>query len=155
MPHSRLRGMVLVAWVMALTACADLSGSRGPKISVSLDLQHAFDVQPVLHVDIDGQRVQLITPDTGAPRASIDIRGARYGALPVRVTLATVLGDTLASVGFSQQFERNTDHWVGADVGTRRPLGMCIGDLLAVPLAAPGGDTLFVMYGGIPEGAIC
>ena len=83
------------------------------------------------------------------------MRGPRYGEVPVRVTLLAASGDTLTAVHFSQRFQRDHQHWLSALVGRHRPVGHCIGSLAASPLGAGAADTLFVMYGSIPEDAIC
>jgi len=50
---------------------------------------------------------------------------------------------------------RGDNHWVAALVGSQRPGRHCIGTLAVAPLRGGGADTLFVMYGSIPDGAIC
>jgi hypothetical protein len=108
----------------------------------------------MLRADIGGRQVELASPDPGAGR-STDIRGRRYGPAPVRVALVTTDGDSLALVEFSQQFQRDHNHWVAALVGQYRPVGHCIGNLVVAPLRDGGTDTLFVMYGSLPERAVC
>jgi hypothetical protein len=53
------------------------------------------------------------------------------------------------------QFRHGYQHWVAALVGPQRPLGICIGAVVTSPLTVGSADTLFVMYGNIPDGAIC
>lgn len=59
MHRSRLRSVVVAACILPLLACDDLFGPRGQKISVSLEVQHAFNVQPVLHVNIDREPARV------------------------------------------------------------------------------------------------
>jgi hypothetical protein len=138
-----------------LAGCSDLFGPGGPRISVSLELQRPVGVPPVLQADIGGRRVRLVPAGGGALRASADVRGRQFGRAPVHVALLTPLGDTLATVDFPQQFERDHAHWVAALVGQHRPIGHCIGSLAVAPLRVGDTDTLFVVYGSIPESAIC
>lgn len=138
-----------------LAACTNLFGPDGPKTSVSLDLQRSMEPLPELRVWIDGQRIETLADVPGGGPAVVTIHGPRYGSVPVRVVLASTAGDTLATAEFMQEFRRGDLHWIAAEVGPRRPLGHCIGTLLVTPLRAQIADTLFVMHGGIPEGAVC
>ena len=143
-----------VICALALAGCSTLSAPSGPKISVSLALQHSPAAPTMIRADIGGQRVE-VTSSEPSPGRSTDVRGRGYGATPVRVVLLTTDGDSLAAVAFSQLFQRDHNHWVAALVGQHRPVGHCIGTLVAAPLGAGGTDTLFVMYGSLPEGAVC
>ena len=51
--------------------------------------------------------------------------------------------------------ERGYTSWIGSFVSHARPLGFCTGTVVGAPLRTAPSDTLFVMYGGIPKGAIC
>ena len=85
----------------------------------------------------------------------MDLPGLRYGTLPVRMSLMTASGDTLAAVEFSHHLERDHSHWISASVGPERRLGFCIGFPMATPLRTAPQDTLFVYAGSLPDGAIC
>ncbi len=144
---------------IALIGCSNILGVGGPQVSVSLEARQGLTAGAKLRADIGGQVIQL-APTTGvAPRTSAEVRGSRYGEVPVSVTLLGASGDTLAAIGFTQRFERGHNHWIAAIVGDRRPIGPCIGNLAVVPVLATmletSPDTLFVMHGSIPKNAIC
>lgn len=146
-------GMVASAVsVLMLAGCSDLLGSGGPTLSVTLNLQQPMTPAPILQANIGGREVVVRSTNSGD--IGTKVRVSRYGEVPVRVALLTVVGDTLGAVAFSQQFQRGDAHWVAAFVGVHRPLGHCIGAVAVSPLRTTA-DTLFVMYGSIPEGAIC
>lgn len=109
----------------------------------------------LLRSDIGGRHVDLAADPAHGGHASVDVRGPRYGNVPVNVTLFTASGDSIVAVSFSQDFQHGFRHWVAALVGSQRPLGICTGTVLAAPVTAGGADTLYVMYGKIPDGAIC
>ncbi len=148
---------VLAAAVTCVVAasCSQLFGPSGPNVSVSIALDRPLAPAPGLRASIGGRRIDVAASSPGAARAERSVRAPRFGTLPVEVALLEPGGDTLAAVTFSQEFRRGHNHWVSALVGARRPEGFCIGALAVAPLRAEGADTLFVMYGGIPEGAIC
>jgi hypothetical protein len=141
------------AAVLALAACSDLSGPSGPELSVALSLQQPTAPASIFRAHIGGQLVEVRA--VGFSETRRGLRGAQYGDVPVRTTLLTAGGDTLASVSFAQRFQRDHAHWVVAHVGRIRPIGHCIGTLLLAPLPGASPDTLFVTYGSIPKGAIC
>jgi hypothetical protein len=152
--YNQRGGAAGVICALTFAGCSTLFTPSGPKISVSMAVERPPTVPTVLRADIGGQRVELASTEPGPPR-STDVRGRQYGLVPVRVALLTTDGASLAAVEFSQQFERDRNHWVAARLGQHRPLGHCIGTLVAAPLRQGGADTLFVMYGSLPEGAIC
>ena len=141
------------AAVLALAGCSDPAAPGGPKLSVALYLQQPTAPASVFRAHVGDQLVEVRA--AGPAEGRQEVRGARYGDVPVRATLLTTAGDTLASVAFDQQFERDHAHWVVARVGRIRPIGHCIGTLMLAPLPGASSDTLFVTYGSIPEGAIC
>lgn len=154
---------LLLLPALALAGCSGVFSPDGPEISVSGDLNPVVAERPVLRVTIGSREVSLTFSERGAGSGvSRKIRGPRYGEVPVRVALFSAEGDSLAAVAFTQEFERDNDHWVSAIIGTYRPGGFCIGelDVVALPVGAfpESGtvqDTLFVMHGRIPKGAIC
>jgi hypothetical protein len=114
-------------------------------------------------VDVGGRRATVQLHQAGSrPGLTTEIHGPRYGDVPVRVTLLSGDGEPLATVTFTQLFERGNNHWVSAVVGSQRPLGFCMGTVEVAPLpatafpeATDAPDTLFVMHGSIPKGAVC
>ncbi len=144
-----------LALALALAGCSSVLGLGGPKISLSLALERALADEPVLRVEIGGQRVEVAATSASAPRQERAVRGPRYGEVPLRVALLAAPGDTMAAMEFNQNFQRGHNHWVSGIVGQRRPLGHCIGTLVAAPLRNMESDSLFVMYGRIREGADC
>lgn len=152
------RVCVLVAAAIACTfaaGCSEIFGPSGPKITVSLGLESPIVPAPTLRVLIDDRLVVVPASQAGTAPTERTIRGPRFGSTPVRVALMSSAGDTLAAVAFSQEFRRGENHWVAGLTGSHRPIGICIGALAAAPLHGSDTDTLFVMYGNIPEGAIC
>lgn len=137
---------------LSLAGCSDLLGPGGPTLSVALNLQQPMTPEPILQADVGGREVVVRATSPGEIGAQV--RLPRYGEVPVRVALLTVAGDTLGAVEFSQRFQSDHEHWAVAHVGVRRPVGFCTGAVAASPLRA-SADTLFVMYGSIPKGAIC
>lgn len=79
----------------------------------------------------------------------------RTGTLPIAVQLLSESDDTLATWSAMHDFDGGAEHWIAGQVGGPRPVGMCIGSLTAVPVGAPVSDTLFVMHGSLPSGAVC
>lgn len=147
---------------LALLGCSVFTGSDGPDIDLHARVNRTVAEPPLLRVDIGWRRVTIEAYTGYRPGLSTAIHGPRYGEVPVRVTLLSSEGDSLAAVEFVQDFARDNNHWVTALIGTHRPGGFCIGALEVVPLpvgAFPESgavqDTLFVMHGRIPKGAIC
>lgn len=162
--HSVVRApLALMLLGVVPVGCSRSLGSDGPDISLHGLLHHTALEPPVMRVDIGGRRVTIEFYQVGSrPGLTTEIHGPRYGDVPVHATLVSRGGDRLASVEFTQRFERGSNHWVTAIVGLQRPGGHCIGTLEVAPLPAnafpeSGGvpDTLFVMHGSIPKGAIC
>jgi hypothetical protein len=156
-PKVRYSSSLLAAagLALALAACSSVLGLGGPRISLSLAMEQVLPEAPVLRVDIGGEGVEVVATSASAPRDERQVRGPRYGDVPVRVALLGPSGDTMAAVEFTQGFQRDHNHWVSGIVGQRRPLGHCIGALAVAPLCNAESDSLYVMYGGMPEGAIC
>src|SRR5688500_623913 len=165
MPGRVRAGMrpLLLLSAVALLACSGSAGPDGPDISLHALVDRTVAQPPLLRVEIGG-RVRTIEAYVAGfrPGLTTEIRGPRYGEVPVHVTLLSSGGAPLAAVGFTQEFERDNNHWVTAQIGTQRPGGFCIGAVEVAPLpvgAFPESgavqDTLFVMHGRIPKGAIC
>ena len=154
---------LLLLPALALFGCSVFTGSDGPEISLHALVTSTVAEPPLLQVDVAWRRVTIEADLNGFRRGrSTEIHGPRYGDVPVRVTLLSSEGDSLAAVEFVQDFARDNNHWVTALIGTHRPGGFCIGMLEVVPLpvgafpeSADVRDTLFVMHGRIPKGAIC
>jgi hypothetical protein len=135
-------------------ACAQLPGFGGSQVTVSVALHSSAAAAPTLRVDLGGQSVAIGPVGYGAGGASVSVRGPRYGERPIHAALLAPAGDTLGSVAFTQRFHRWHRHWVAAVIGTSRPVGSCVGELVVAPVRG-GADTLFVTYGSLPDGAVC
>lgn len=159
MRYRSLLSMLAVASTLALAGCSDVLGIGGPKIVVSVARQSNVGDPLLLQAAIGGRRVEVESPRTldDYDDGYREVRGPRFGDVPVHATVLTTSRDTLATVEFTQTFRRGERHWISAVVGPDRPDGFCIGNIVAAPLrtAPAGADSLFVMYGGIPEDAIC
>jgi hypothetical protein len=153
MRRPALASIVSTAAVLALAGCSDSVAPAGPRLHVALSLQQPTAPTAVFRAHVGGELVEVRAE--GLAESRREVRGSRYGDVPVRATLLTAAGDTLASVAFDQSFRRDHAHWVVARVGRRRPIGHCIGTLLVAPLRGADSDTLFLTYGGLPDGAIC
>ena len=156
MRYGRLPATIITIAALAIAACSGLFDSDEPTFSVGFELEHALPVPTVLHADIGRRNIRITAPEPGLgrPRSTL-VRGARAGAVPVRLSIVTTSGDTLATMQFSQELQRNNDHWVTAQIGRQRPFGFCFGEASATPLRSDNTDTLFVTAGGLQRGAIC
>ena len=146
---------VLIAVLGAAAGCADILGASGPDVAVSLEPPPPAVAVRALRVAIDGYLTEVPAPAVGGARAERSLRVPGFGTKHVEVALVGTAGDTLAAVSFPQDFQRHFQYWVSGVVGQQRPLGNCIGSVTHVPLRSGAGDTLFVMAGGLPDGAIC
>ena len=165
MRYRRVSGIVLGSALLGavLAGCRDSNAPDGPDISLNGLVGHSLAEPPSMQVDIGGRRKTIELYVSGSrPGLSTDIQGPRYGDVPVSVVLLSSEGDSLAGVEFVQRFERGSDHWVLAFVGSTRPLSFCIATIEATPLPAgafpeSGGvrDTLFVSHGHISKGSMC
>ena len=140
--------------LLLLAACNDVLGIGGRAVAVSLTQQRAWDPPPVLLVYIEGGRPVELTGRRDGQRVDRQIQAPKFAELSVVVRLIGAQGDTIAATNYRQDFERGNIHWVAVDVGPRRPIGICIGTVLTIATNSPP-DTAFVMYGQIPEDAIC
>jgi hypothetical protein len=153
MISQRLPAVFGCAVLLGVTACRGFFDLTGRDVTVSVRLQRSWDPPPVLRVIVGGRRVEIEARLDGR-RVDEEIQAPGSGDLPVVVQLIGADGNAFAETQFAQRFERGNSHWVAVDVGPERPLGICIGIVLAIPTPFEG-DTTFVMYGKIPVGAIC
>ena len=135
-----------------LAGCSSILGIGDRDVSISITTQRAWDPPPVFEVTIGRRRVELVAAPN-RDRMEKQIQAPGSGNIPVTVRLI-LQGQTLATTQFVQEFSQHNTHWVAVDVGPRRPLGHCLGILVALPTGT-GPDTAFVMYGRIPKDAIC
>lgn len=145
----------IVALALALWGCADFIGAGERDLDLVLQVQ-----EPRADTLTLGARVGLRAAAVRASGAqkSVSLGIPDFGEVPVRVALLGAAGDTLATAAFTQRFRRGSDHWISGVVGEDRPVGLCIGSQLAVPLQAAGSDgrdTLFLDYGSIEHDAMC
>lgn len=138
------------------SACSPLLGPDRPELSISLNSEAALPTSSVFQVVVGGRAHDLVLgPEGGSTR----VRAPRTGELDVTVRLLDPTGTAWAEASFTQRFQVSHLHWISAHVGEHRPVGHCIGTLIALPLSLPRSgsdvDSAFVMYGSIPRGAIC
>jgi hypothetical protein len=126
-----------------------------PTISVSLTVQQPSASAAVLLVSVGGRSVSLRASDTPNRPVETSLKATGFGTFPVTVAVMGSGTDTLATVAFTQKFERGNRYGIGAVLSRSRPAGVCVGTLLAAPLQGSASDTLFVSYTGLPKGAIC
>jgi len=158
MPFGRKRAWLRCAAIVigvSGASCSALTGPSGPEISVSLTVQSPSASGAALLVTVGERDVSLRASASPSQRSDASLERGKFGTLPVRVVLLSSSADTLATVAFSQTFERGYTSWIGSFVSHARPLGFCTGTVVGAPLRTAPSDTLFVMYGGIPKGAIC
>jgi hypothetical protein len=155
----RVKGRLLYALfagVFSLAAgCGDLFGPDRPDVTVSLDVLTPTVSARALRVAIGNRSTEVPAPPAGGTRTEQQVRGQGFGTQSVQVALVGSAGDTLAVAAFPQHFERHTRHWIAGLVGRQRPLGTCVGMVATAPVRGTLADTLFVMYGGLPDGATC
>jgi hypothetical protein len=98
------------------------------------------------------------TTDYGIPQTR-RLQVPTSGSLPVRVVLLLNTRDTLAVGDVQFRLEPGYRYGLSVQAGGRRPEGMCVGPVTTVPIRWPGesaaSDTLFLVTGGLPEGAVC
>lgn len=95
------------------------------------------------------------TPTGDGMSHSVVLEVPGSGELPVRVALVGATGDTLATARVVLALHSNWSYGIMTQAGGRRLEGMCVGRVTAVPIRPDGVDTLFVMSGGLPKGAMC
>lgn len=127
----------------------------GPSIQVSLVGQEPIALSPVLRVEAGDNTISLRATEVPMGRANAVLRVRGYGETPIKVTMLSGQSDTLATVGWSLNLQAGYQYGIAALVTRVRPMGTCVGTVLATPLRNSPSDTLFVMYVAMPKGAIC
>jgi len=153
------RCWLVLGLAVGVSACGDLFGLDDPDVSLSLGAEPASLARlGAASFEVGGRRFRVEPDDAPLPTYR-SVEAPRDGELTVVVTLLDTAGATLGETSYRQRFRAGWSNWVSVIVGMQRPLGVCTGDPLAVPLvpAAPGAapDTMFIASGGIPKGAIC
>jgi hypothetical protein len=144
---------ITIASSVLCAGCLSLLGSGEEDFTVSLAMQRSWEPPPVLHVTAFGRLVKLTGRSDGV-RIEEEVEPRHAGPQEVRVRLVSADGETIASTQHRLVFEPGNSHWIAMVVGRHRPIGHCIGNLTVVPTSLPT-DTVFVMHGRIPHGAIC
>jgi hypothetical protein len=152
----------LLAALLALAGCSDLLGSSGPQVYLSLGTQRALPAAVTLRVEANGHAAEVATIGPVDEQPPSYFNPGRYGETPVQLELRGASGTVIGTFEFTQEFQRDVHHWLVVALGTSRPIGLCIGTLTAVGLPAgaldgnpASADSMFVMRGSLPEGAIC
>jgi hypothetical protein len=140
---------VLAAVSSSLVGCGSVVGPDGPDVTITLEVDAAATAPLHFVVRIAGSQFGIDSA------GSISVRAPHAGDLPVDVQLLSESGETLAAASLTHSFADGFDNWIYAKVGGSRPVGLCIGRLTVVPVDAPVSDTLFLMDGSLPKGAIC
>jgi hypothetical protein len=104
----------------------------------------------------------LPSPDNGPWQYSVPRTVPTTGRLPARVALIVPSGDTLAAASVSVRLAPDHRFGIGVyipRVFPRGPADRCLGEV--TPVAIRGSersgvaDSMFVIVGGLPKGAIC
>jgi hypothetical protein len=148
--------------LLAATGCSDLFGSSGPEVYLSLDAQRALPAPVTLRVEANGRATELAASVPVDEQPPTYYKPGRYGDTPVQLELRSASGALIAELEFTQEYRRDHSHWLVVGLGTSRPIGLCIGTLTAIALP-PGAldgnpasaDSMFVMRGSLPDGAVC
>ena len=152
---SRSGMSALICALGAAAGCADLFGPDEPDVTVSLEALPPSAAARPLRVVVGDRAMEVPAPPSGRAREERTLRAPGFGTQLVEVALVGAAGDTLAAATFPQDFQRHSQHWVTGLVGPRRPIGACVGSVAIAPVRGGANDTLFVMYGGLPDGAFC
>jgi hypothetical protein len=152
----RRRASALAALMMIAGCGGEIE--PGPQVTISLTSETELPSGYVFAVDVGGDAHELAIGTAPGIHYEIQRDAPRAGELDIVVRLLPPDGVALAGIGFTQRYSRGANHWVAGRIGTTRPVGFCIGTLHPVPLEpapAPGADSLFVMYGSLPQDAVC
>lgn len=107
---------------------------------------------------IRGDDLDVLSRGAGYYTGSMDAIPLPVGSeVTVTVRIADASGP-IAEVPVSWTTRKGWNYGVQAMVGSRRPQGFCVGVVNAMVLpqrGATGPDSLFVMQGGLPNGALC
>jgi hypothetical protein len=146
----------IAAFLVAMSGLAcSIFEPDGPRIQVSLIVQRELTGASSLSVDVGGRSVSVRAPDVLGTRSDAFLDASGFGSQPVQVRLLGSAGDTLATVTFSQSFERDYAYGIGAVVSRVRPVSPCSGTIVAASIRTSPADTLFVAYSGLPTDAVC
>lgn len=141
---------------LVAAACSSPGDPTGPRLEISLLVHQPAGLSSTLHVAVGTSEASLRSPDTLFRLAATSLHVTGYGEKQMQVTLiSSNHSDTLATVRFSENLRAGYQYGIGAVVSRMRPLGTCVGTVMATPLRNSPGDTLFVAYAGLPQGAIC
>lgn len=150
----KLHHLILLAALPAATACSDIFGDDGPRITTAFSAQHEIPAGMFLRLDVGGRETEVFPTIDILPAFT----GPRFGDVPVHAELVAN-GETLASVSFTQEFRRGHSHVIVGVVGRERPWQTCYSHTAVVPLpvTAPGvaPDSLFVQYITAPNDVVC
>jgi hypothetical protein len=148
--------------LLVLAGCSDILGGSGPRVYLSVGAQRMLPAEVRLHVESDGHTAELATIGPLDEQQPTYFRPGGYGQREVRLELRSASGATITDYAYAQTFPRDSNHWIVVALGTSRPIGLCIGNLAAIPLPAgaldgnpASADSMFVMHGSLPEGAVC
>ena len=154
----------------ASLACSSCNRLLGPDSATSSDFQlhfrgsGAYSSVNLVSVQLENRGrilrkyegrdfIDHSTPHPATPAERIP----GTGDLRVTVTLRSAVGDTLASSSVSFSLDEQYHYCVDLAVPGPRPMTFCAFGVTAVPMRGLAGrtDTLFIVAGGLPDGAVC
>ena len=146
--------MLLSVLTASVVGACSSTDPLGPVVGVSIDARRSPVLPTTLRVEIGTTSAALHADATSmAAQGRMHVFG--YGTKPVMVTLLGSQWETLATVSFTEDLQPGYDYGIGGFVSRSRPLGLCYNNASAVARSTSPGDTLFVLYGGVPKGAVC
>jgi hypothetical protein len=142
--------------MLALCACDPTDDDS--TLQVSYIGHHAYRSPEQLRIEVrDGSHSRIFTQSDFSPDEQLQtMRVSGSGTLRVSVGLFAG-ADTLAATSVTMTMHRNWGFGVVVLVGSLRPTGPCVGDMVAMPVndSDPTPDTMYVSHAGLPRGEIC
>lgn len=149
------RCATMASVILLASSCGSPVDPLGPAVEVSLTVASSFAESPTLNASIGNRSFSLSVPGGQFNQAHARIRGTGYGSAPVIFTLLGSEGDTLASVSFTQNLQRDYVYGFGVVVGSERFVSFCSGTTAIAPLRNSASDSLFVLATEVPQGMAC
>ena len=160
MSSSKMTRTVAAGVALICSGCGLLDPAPTGRLHVGYDGFGAYAATDLFNAEVGEHPViRHISGSDLDDDGLVEFEMRERDGLAVSVGLVDESGDTLAWTRVTLDLRANHGHWVVATAGGPRPAGHCIGTLQAIPIrSATGGgsiDSLYVMHGSIPDGAIC